>query len=151
MDYVVNNLPSILHSVLAKALRSAGDGELNHDAVSKVLVDSISELDNNITRDILELFPGGPEALEKLSDEQIDTIVNDFDSGGVNNAKLLRGMRGSTVLIALIDPSGRNLYVASLGDCQAGMFIVRLLHQWSHLHDQSLGRRLRLAHGKPSY
>lgn len=129
MDHVLNKLPSIFHSFLAEALRLAGDGELHHDAVSKVLVDSISELDNSITRDILELFPGGPEGLEKLSDEQIDTIVNDFESGGVNNAKLLRGMRGSTVLVALVDPSGRNLYVASLGDCQAGMSIIHLLRQ----------------------
>ncbi|KZP34540.1 protein serine/threonine phosphatase 2C [Athelia psychrophila] len=119
VDHILNKLPSLFHSFLAEALRLAGDGELHHDDVSKVLVDSISELDNSITRDILELFPGGPDGLEKLSDEQIDTIVNDFESGGVNNAKLLRGMRGSTVLVALVDPSGRNLYVASLGDCQA--------------------------------
>lgn len=96
---------------------------MSHDVVSKVLVDAISELDNTITRDILEMFPGGPEELEKLSDEQIDTIVNDFGSGGVNNAKLLLGMRGSTVLVSLVDPSSSNLYVASLGDCQAGKCI----------------------------
>lgn len=123
VDYVHEKLPSILHDFLANALKSAGEGILSRDVVSKVLVDSISELDNAITRDILDIFPGGPEDLEKMSDEQIDTIVNDFGSGGVNNAKLLLGMRGSTVLVSLVDPSGSNLYVASLGDCQAGMCI----------------------------
>ncbi|KAF7971219.1 hypothetical protein HWV62_21624 [Athelia sp. TMB] len=119
VDYVHEKLPSILHDFLANALKSAGEGILSRDVVSKVLVDSISELDNAITRDILDIFPGGPEDLEKMSDEQIDTIVNDFGSGGVNNAKLLLGMRGSTVLVSLVDPSGSTLYVASLGDCQA--------------------------------
>lgn len=94
--------------------------------VSKVLVDSISELDNIITRDILSMFPGGLEDLQQLSEEQIDTIVNDFESGGTNNAKLLRGMRGSTVLISLVDPPGSNLYVASLGDCQASKWVELL-------------------------
>lgn len=127
VDYVLEALPSTIQNFLSNAIRSAGENGLSHDEVSKVLVNSISEIDNAITRDILEMFPGGVEALEKLSDEQIDAIVNDFESGGVNNAKLLRGMRGSTVLVSLTDPSGNNLYVASLGDCQAGMSTPRVL------------------------
>ena len=99
---------------------------------------AISEVDDAITRDIVGLFPGGPEQtpgcqivdarslatqirqIEELSDDEIHAIVNDMQAGGVNNAKVLRGMRGSTVLVSLVDPSGRNLWVASLGDCQAG-------------------------------
>jgi len=31
-------------------------------------------------------------------------------------------MQGSTVLVSLVDPEGLNLWVCSLGDCQAGEF-----------------------------
>jgi pyruvate dehydrogenase phosphatase len=104
-------------------------------------VRAISEVDDAITRDIVGLFPAGPKyppselvgaglgglvpqirQIEELSDDQIDAIVNDMESGGVNNAKVLRGLRGSTALVSLVDPSGENLWVASLGDCQAGSF-----------------------------
>jgi pyruvate dehydrogenase phosphatase len=90
-------------------------------------------VDNAITRDIVDLFPGRPEKIpcglldagvldpqirriDELSEDQIDIIVND----PVNNRKVLRGLRGSTVLVSLLDPLRKNLWVASLGDCQAG-------------------------------
>lgn len=127
VDYVVESLPSILRNLLAAALEASGENRLNPEVVSDVLINAISEVDNIITREILDIFPGGIEALEALSDAQIDAIVNDFGSGGANNAKLIRGMRGSTVLVSLIDPSGSDLYVASLGDCQAGWFAILFL------------------------
>jgi len=54
-----------------------------------------------------------------LSDAEIRAIINDIDSGGKNLAKVLLCMRGSTCLISLVDPLRSNLWVASLGDCQA--------------------------------
>ena len=114
------------------------NGVLSAATVSSILIRAISEVDDAITRDIVGLFPDGPEdmpvggfvdyrvlapqirSIEKLSDDQIDAIVNDFQSGLVNNTKILRGLRGSTALVSLVDPSGKNLWVASLGDCQAG-------------------------------
>lgn len=120
-DYLVDALPAVTEKLLKSSLsEAAADGSLPPISVSEILVKAIAEVDDTITRDILNLFPGGPESIQELSDEQIDGIVNDFDSGGVNNAKILRGLRGSTVLASLIDPKRENVWVASLGDCQAG-------------------------------
>ena len=120
VDYLVDALPAIMEKLLKSSLSEAVDGSLPPTSVSQILVDAISEVDEAITRDILNLFPGGPESIQQLSDEQINAIANDFDAGGVNNAKILRGLRGSTVLASLIDPKRENVWVASLGDCQAG-------------------------------
>ena len=119
MDHAVGVLPSLLKSSLASAL-STSEGVLHPEAVSDVLVKGISAFDDSITSDFLDLFSGGPDALSKYSDDEIRDIINDSQSGGRNSAKVLRCMRGSTVLISLIDPSSSQLWVASLGDCQAG-------------------------------
>lgn len=120
VDYLVDALPAVMEKLLKSSLSEVADGSLSPTSVSQILVRAISEVDDAITRDILNLFPGGPESIQKLSDKQINAIVNDFDSGGVNNAKILRGLRGSTVLASLIDPKRESVWVASLGDCQAG-------------------------------
>jgi pyruvate dehydrogenase phosphatase len=133
-DYLVESLPPIIQKLLSSALAKANGSSLSHTTVSDILVEAISEVDDAITRDIVGLFPDGPEEtprggfvdtsvlapqirrIEELTDDQINTIVND----PVNNAGVLRGLRGSTALVSLVDPSGKNLWVASLGDCQAG-------------------------------
>ena len=68
------------------------------------------------SKDLLDLFPGGEASIDKMSDEEIKAIIND---GGRNAAIVSRCMRGTTLLIALIDPHYENLWVASLGDCVA--------------------------------
>jgi pyruvate dehydrogenase phosphatase len=133
-DYLVESLPPIIQRLLTSALSKDNGSGLSHAMVSNILVEAISEVDDDITRDIVGLFPNGPEEtprggfvdtrvlasqiryIEELSDDQINTIVNDH----INNARVLRGLRGSTALVSLVDPSGQNLWVASLGDCQAG-------------------------------
>jgi pyruvate dehydrogenase phosphatase len=127
VDYLVASLPPIVQGLLAAALAAAHENTLPPSTVSDLLVEAISEVDDSITRNIMDLFPGGAEAIAQLSDEQIDAIVNDFESGGRNNAKVLRGMRGSTALVSLVDPEQENLWVASLGDCQAGEFFLSFL------------------------
>lgn len=153
-DYLVESLPPIIQRLLTSALSKDNGSGLSYAIVSDILVEAISEVDDVITRDIVGLFPNGPEEtprggfvdtrvlasqiryIEELSDDQINTIVNDH----VNNARVLRGLRGSTALVSLVDPLGKNLWVASLGDCQAvlgtkdasGKWIARLL---SHNHN----------------
>jgi pyruvate dehydrogenase phosphatase len=119
VDHTVAALPSLVKSSLISAL-NASQGNLSLTAVSSILTTEISAFDESLTRDLLDLFPGGAETISKLSDAEIRAIVNDVDSGGKNLAKVLRCMRGSTCLISLIDPLQRHLWVASLGDCQAG-------------------------------
>jgi len=157
-DYLVASLPPIIQGLLTSALTNAPGNELPPATVSNILVKAISEVDNAISRDIVGLFPDGPEEtpgggfvdprvlapqirrIEELSDDQIDAIVNDFQSGLINNAKVLRGLRGSTALVSLVDPSGKNLWVASLGDCQAVLGTKMVSGEWkaellSHNHN----------------
>lgn len=123
VDYIVTALPPIIHRLLASTLATAHGSAPLPATVSDLLVKAISEVDDSIARGITDLFPGGPDAIAKLSNGQIDAIVNDFASGGRNNAKILLGMRGSTALVSLVDPAQENLWVASLGDCQAGKLL----------------------------
>ncbi|KAJ6475215.1 protein serine threonine phosphatase 2C [Mycena vitilis] len=109
VDHVVATLPAALHDALVAGLAA---GSLD---VPELLRKTIADVDERIGQDLLDLFPGGPAALAELSDDEVATLIND---GGVNSAKVLRCMRGSTVLVALISPA-LDVWVASLGDCQA--------------------------------
>lgn len=117
MNHVVVTLPGLLKSTLASSLSQGSGSPLS---ISEVLKDTISAYDDALTKDLFDIFPGGVDEISRLSDEEIDKIVNDSEQGGSNWAKVLRCMHGSTVLISLIDPSKENIWVASLGDCQAG-------------------------------
>jgi len=77
------------------------------------------------------MFPGGHDELSKLSDDEIKAVIHDSAAGGPNHAKVARCMQGSTVLVSLIDPNRDNIWVASLGDCQAGMLLVWDLPCWT--------------------
>lgn len=117
MNHVVVTLPGLLKSTLASSLSQGSGSPLS---ISEVLKDTISAYDDALTKDLFDIFPGGVDEISRLSDEEIDKIVNDSEQGGSNWAKVLRCMHGSTVLISLIDPSKENIWVVSLGDCQAG-------------------------------
>lgn len=119
VDYVVDNLPDMIRSSLTSTIALAGNVDLDPSIVSNMLTAEISSLDDGIKDGLLRLFPD-LGAITKLSDAEIRDVINDSDSGGKNSAMLMRCMRGTTVLLSLTDPSGSNLWVASLGDCQAG-------------------------------
>lgn len=118
----MDSLPPIIQGLLESALTAANGNGISVSTISDILIKAISEVDNRITCDIVDLFPRDPEGIAKLSYEEIDAIVNDFGSGGRNNAKILRGLRGSTALVSIVDAAQENLWVASLGDCQAGNY-----------------------------
>jgi pyruvate dehydrogenase phosphatase len=114
VDYVVATLPGAIQSALIELLAA---GPLEPLDVSLVLRNAIQTVDETISSEFLELFPGGQDALANLCDEEIATLIND---GRTNSAKVLRCMRGTTVLVALVSPV-LDVWVASLGDCQAGI------------------------------
>lgn len=107
---------------LIKAIEDAHDGIIDSYVISNVLEEAIALLDDTMTQDLLRLFPT-PEIISTLSDAEIDSIINDADSGGANSTIVTRCMRGSTVLVSLLDPGAANLWVASLGDCQSGTYL----------------------------
>ena len=90
------------------------------DRISSILSDAIVRFDHSITTEFLNLFPGGPAALARMSDGQIRHIIDDRATGGRNTTSAIRCLQGSTALITLTDPAKSNLWVANLGDCQAG-------------------------------
>jgi pyruvate dehydrogenase phosphatase len=117
VDHVVATLPAAVQNALVARLAA---GPLEPPEVSLILRNAIAEVDDQISSEFLHLFPSGPDAIANLSDDEIAAIIND---GGTSSAKVLRCMRGSTVLVALISP-GLDVWVASLGDCQAGIVFV---------------------------
>lgn len=84
----------------------------------------MTSFDEAIAGDVLDLFPGGIESLSTYSDEQIRRKINDIYTGGENYKKARLCMYGTTALVALVDPDHENLWLANLGDCQAGLFFL---------------------------
>ena len=114
VDYVASNLPNTIQNALAKVVHHNNAPDAS--TISNVLTSTIASFDEDIGKALLTLFPD-PEALAKLSDKEIRDIIND----GANSTTILRCMLGSTVLISLVNPSRTSLWIASLGDCAAGM------------------------------
>ena len=81
----------------------------------------MTSFDEAIASDVLDLFPGGLKSLSNYSDEHIRWKINDIHTGGANYKKARLCMYGTTALVALVDPDHENLWLANLGDCQAGL------------------------------
>ncbi|KAH7881550.1 protein serine threonine phosphatase 2C [Lentinula edodes] len=131
VDHVFTTLPSKIRSSLTTL---SIPHCTNVEAVSSLLQETISAIDNSIKQGVLDLFPSS-DYIDQLSDDEIRAIVNDqstvlpskiglptlankYAGRGPNNIKVTRAMRGTTVLVVLINSDG-GLWTASLGDCQA--------------------------------
>jgi pyruvate dehydrogenase phosphatase len=117
VDYVVQKLPSLIHAALTKAMANASNAPLTPSTISALLQSSIQAVDDALTDAVKHLFPN-EATLAALTDEQIKSTIN--GPTNPNNLTILRCMRGTTALVSLVDPKKENLWVASLGDCQAG-------------------------------
>jgi pyruvate dehydrogenase phosphatase len=101
-------------------------------AISGILSDCITGFDHSITNDFTRIFPGGPAALQGMSSTQIRHLLfqdRTAMSGGPGSQDLTavtRCLQGSTVVVTLTDPSKHNLWIANLGDSQAGMLSVSI-------------------------
>jgi pyruvate dehydrogenase phosphatase len=102
---------------------SSSCSSLDPDAIRNILSIAITSFDEAIAGDVLDLFPGGIASLASLSDEEIQRVINDFDGTGENYKKARLCMYGTTALVALVDPKHENLWVAGLGDCEAGRLL----------------------------
>ncbi|KAG1818844.1 phosphatase 2C-like domain-containing protein [Suillus variegatus] len=108
-DYLVSELPSLLMAGLLPTVT-------NLEGVSDVLTRAIFDMDEAITRDFLKIFPEEVDEIATMSDITVKARVNDQSSGGLNHQKALRCLRGSTILLTLVDPTKKHLWVLNLGD-----------------------------------
>ncbi|KAG1896995.1 phosphatase 2C-like domain-containing protein [Suillus fuscotomentosus] len=108
-DYLVSELPSLLMAGLLPTVT-------NLEGVSDVLTRAIFDVDEAITRDFLKIFPEEVDEIATMSDITVKARVNDQSSGGLNHQKALRCLRGSTILLTLVDPTKKHLWVLNLGD-----------------------------------
>ncbi|KAF5345924.1 hypothetical protein D9758_011414 [Tetrapyrgos nigripes] len=126
---LVNHAAAILPSTIQTALQEIeplSKSENDPETISSLLQHCIISFDQSIFEDIMSFLPSAEDLTSSsVSDEDIRRIINDrrverTDSLS-NYAKIIRSMQGSTALIALISPNSEKLWIANLGDCQAGI------------------------------
>jgi len=136
VEHAAYHLPIIVDELLHKLIPTPDAPLPTPDTVRDMLMNRITAFDNAIAGDVLELFPGGIESLPDLTDEEIQAVVNDFavpggvggsngTGAGANYKKARLCLYGTTALVALVDPAHENLWVANLGDCEAGTCLVQ--------------------------
>lgn len=124
VEHTAYHLPIIVKESLEQAMSTSSASKLGIQTVSELLSRSITSFDEAIAGDVLELFPGGVDSLPGRSNDEIRSVVNDYSNGGENYQKAKLAMYGTTALIALVDPEHTNLWIANLGDCEAGTFTL---------------------------
>ena len=131
VEHAAYHLPIIVQESLYKVISGPDVPMPTPEVVRDMLAKGITAFDDAIAGDVLELFPGGLASLPSRSDEEIQAVVNDFagPSAGANYKKARLCLYGTTALVALVDPAHENLWVANLGDCEAGTS-GHLVHPW---------------------
>lgn len=114
VDHVVQVLPSILEDKLRDGLENP-----TPEDISRILRETITSVDDGIKQEFLQLFPD-VGSITKMAEEDIRAML---DGKAPTSARAQRALSGTTVLVALTDPGKVNLWVASLGDCQAALGI----------------------------
>ena len=114
-EHTAQCLPSEIRSHLERVL--ADDLNATPDAIGDALSKAIQDFDTSLENDFKAVLP---EHFESLSDEELQTMINDQASGGRVYNKMIRCMRGSCSIITIVDPAKENLWIVNLGDCEAG-------------------------------
>nr|GAT57698.1 serine/threonine protein phosphatase 2C [Mycena chlorophos] len=125
VDLTVRDVPTAIHDALVAIVTEQAQPEPS--VISDLLRDTVAGVDAKIGEEFLALFPGGADAVEKMTEEEIVAIIND---DGPNNLKTVRCMRGSTVLVSLVSPD-LDVWVASLGDCPALLGVKDASGDWT--------------------
>ncbi|KAF9261951.1 protein serine/threonine phosphatase 2C [Marasmius fiardii PR-910] len=127
VDFASQTLPSMIQKRLNELVTT--NKSFSTDSVKTLLTAAITELDNSITEELFSLFPS-EEYINKLGDEEIQKVINDMDTGGINFVKVARCMRGTTAVVALVGPN-TDIWVATLGDSQGVLGIKSHEGDWS--------------------
>ncbi|KAG1725857.1 phosphatase 2C-like domain-containing protein [Suillus lakei] len=128
VEHVTRHMPIIVREHLEVITQKHGDRVVPPPLIADMFAMSIRAFDDAIANDVLELFPGGLSSLSRLSDSQIQEVLDDQLSGGLNYTKARLCMYGTTALVALVDPDHKNLWLANLGDCQ-GLMVSETGHK----------------------
>jgi pyruvate dehydrogenase phosphatase len=118
VEHVAYHLPVIIQDFIGDALLD--DPSCDPANIADAFARAIVAFDETLAQDVLDLFGGSIEDLDDFSDGEIRNIINDQHEGGANWRRVRLCMYGTTALVALVDPDRKNLWVANLGDCQAG-------------------------------
>ncbi|KAG2104309.1 phosphatase 2C-like domain-containing protein [Suillus cothurnatus] len=121
VEHVAHHMPIIVREHLELITQKHGDRVVPPPLIADMFAMAIRAFDDAIANDVLELFPGGLSSLSRLSDLQIQEVLDDQLSGGQNYTKARLCLYGTTALVALVDPDHQNLWLANLGDCQGLM------------------------------
>lgn len=108
-------------------------GNYSPQSISELFTNAMLAFDDAIAHDVLDLFGGSMEKLEEYTDAEIRDVINDQHLGGANWRKVRLCMFGTTALVALVDPEHKDLWIANLGDCQAGKSKIPILSSVSTL------------------
>jgi pyruvate dehydrogenase phosphatase len=120
VEHSAYHIPIMIEEHLTEAFKTvpSSSAVLHPRTVADILRRCFASFDEAIAADVLDLFPGGVETLPHLPDRVIRDVVNESRGEVLQKAKLC--MHGTTVLVALVDPEHEHLWVANLGDSQAG-------------------------------
>jgi pyruvate dehydrogenase phosphatase len=98
VDYVAKTLPRNLKQNLGAALRESGNRQILPDRVSQVLRDSVVQLDDSISSNLLDIFPRDLRRLGRMSDEQVQNIFK-RDTTGRSHRAAARCLGGTTLVL----------------------------------------------------
>lgn len=112
-EHTVNSLPPIVRSHLESVLTTGLDA--TPDAIGDTLSKAVQVFDKSFENDLKTVIP---ENFESLSDEELQTLINDQATGGRVYNKVVRCMRGACSVIIVIDPTKEDLWCVNLGDCE---------------------------------
>ncbi|THH16578.1 hypothetical protein EW146_g4087 [Bondarzewia mesenterica] len=142
VDYTVQNFPPHLRAALESTIDDSISGQ---DAIrilniSNTLSRAIASFDNAMLDELLAIFPGGLEEIDKLSDKEIHDIIHRPE----NLFIVVRNMRGTTALVCLVDASALGTRDPS------GEWKVTLLSSYHNASNPAEAERIRSEHpGEP--
>ncbi|KIJ67675.1 hypothetical protein HYDPIDRAFT_173484 [Hydnomerulius pinastri MD-312] len=127
VNFVYKRLPSMIRMSLQALLSSSSDSVPSPELVSEALSNAIRHLDDSIRSDLFDFLPS--DKLANMSDTQLRDHIQRHESEW--DTISARCTQGSTIILALLDPLKRNLWVVNLGDSQAVLARKRSSGGWS--------------------
>ncbi|KAL1744580.1 phosphatase 2C-like domain-containing protein [Schizophyllum fasciatum] len=126
-DYAAKVLPRQLCDRISRTSCDAADFSAS---VERAFIEGIEEFDASLLDDVLKHFPQGPDTDwdDPLWDDRGEVYeIIGYGKEDPIFCAVRRTIVGSTVIVAFVDKAKRNVWVASLGDSEAGALLVVFL------------------------